>query len=65
MNKEMNAQVILQLFPLAYTSLTYHFANLPIAIVIYLRLFFKLVLIQLGKIIFKCNQQIESSLKST
>lgn len=41
--------LILQLF-------AYHFANSPIALAIYLRLFFKLALIQLGKSISKCNQ---------
>lgn len=41
--------LILQLF-------AYHFANPRIALVIYLRLFFKLVLIQSGKSILKCNQ---------
>lgn len=41
--------LLLQLF-------AYHFANPPIALVIYLRLFFKLVLIQLGKSILKYNQ---------
>lgn len=48
--------LILQLF-------AYHFANPPIALVIYLRLFFKLVLIQLGESILKCNQQMEINLK--
>lgn len=41
--------LIIQLF-------AYQFANPSIALAIYLRLFFKLVLIQLGKSTLKCNQ---------